>query len=368
MEWQRITPFESNKTQQETWICRGPNYHKKHSVEVTLGKEIDILSLKINFLEDFDKKVSSTKISRTSTFQSEDNLEKVNACPICEHSSIDSESILNIYGACYHKCSVCSHYFLLYRPTDDYLNNFYKTNTEYQSTYADKRTLDTRIEQVVIPKVKYVLRQYKKKYGRSPKSIVDVGAGSGHFVYACRKLGISCEGVEISDSGRAFCRNNFNIDLHDINFLEKAKEFNCDIITFWGLIEHIPTPVEMLKASQIALNNEGMIVAEVPRWDCLSTAIHTILPGSVIRHLDPMDHIQCFSDTSLATAFTLSGYEIVSAWYFGMDAFELVTQISYFLNDNKVIDKMRKKLSVLQERLDMSKLSDFVIFTGILSN
>ena len=78
-----------------------------------------------------------------------------------------------------------------------------------------------------------------------------------------------------------------------------------------------------------------------------------------------MDHIQCFSDSSLATAFSLSGYDIVAAWYFGMDMYELVTQLSYILGNNKVLDVMREKIPLFQKRLDLAKLSDFMVFVGV---
>jgi len=365
MKWQRITPFESNKTQQETWICEDINYKKIYNVEVTHGKEIDILSLKINLIENFAKKVSSTKNSRISAYQSKDNLELVCLCPVCGYPSDSAKEILNIYGAIYYQCRKCFHYYLLYRPTEQYLNEFYKNNIEYQSTYADKRTLKTRVEQVVIPKVKYVIQQYERIYGKPPRSIIDVGAGSGHFVYACQKLGIPCEGIEVSESGRAFCKENFDIELFDGDFLKEAQRFNCDVVTFWGLIEHVSSPIEMLKSSILALNKEGMVIADVPRWDSFSTAVHCAFPDSVIRHLDPMDHIQCFSDSSLATAFSLSGYDIVAAWYFGMDAYELATQLSYILGENRILDVMREKIPIFQKRLDLAKLSDFMVFVGI---
>ncbi|MFC1866760.1 class I SAM-dependent methyltransferase [Thermodesulfobacteriota bacterium] len=365
MKWQRITPFESNITQQEIWICENINYKKKYNVEVTHGKKIDIFSLKINLIENFAKKVSSTKNSRISLYKSKDNLEIVSSCPVCDYPSDSAKEILNIYGAVYYQCRECFHYYLLYRPTEKYLKEFYKNNVEYQSTYSDKRTLETRVEQVVIPKAEYVIQQYERIYGRPPRSIMDVGAGSGHFVYACQKLGVHCEGIEISESGRAFCKDNFNIELFDVDFLREAQRFNCDIVSFFGLIEHVSSPIDMLKSSISALNKEGMVIADVPRWDSFSTAVHCAFPDSVIRHLDPMDHIQCFSDSSLATAFNLSGYDIVAAWYFGMDAYELATQLSYISGDNNVLESLKEKIPLFQKTLDLAKLSDFTVFVGV---
>jgi 2-polyprenyl-3-methyl-5-hydroxy-6-metoxy-1,4-benzoquinol methylase len=365
MNWQRISSFEPGKIQKETWIYKSLNRQKKYAVEVTLGKEVDVCSLKAGLIDDFAKKVSLARGSRTAVYSSRKNLERVGACPVCGNPSNNAEKRLVIYGASYYECRKCSHYYLLYRPTEKSLKRFYIMNKEYQSTYTDKRTLDVRVNQVVIPKLKYVLKKYRDKYGRLPKMILDVGAGSGHFVYACHKLGIPCKGFEISESGRAFCKDNFKIDLLDIDFMKAAEDFNCDVVTFWGLIEHVPAPVKMLKAAKSALSRQGMVIADVPRWNCLDTAIHAALPESVVRHLDPMDHIQCFSDSSLATAFMLSDFDIIAAWYFGMDAFELLTQLAYVTKDDKVISAMKEKIPLLQEKLDLAKLSDFMVFVGI---
>jgi len=364
MKWQRLTSFEPNVAQKELWIYQKLKRRKEYNVEVTLGKDIDILSLKANLIEDFAKKVAKVRTFRTSAYKNKKNLERVNLCPVCGTPSNKAKEILSIYGARYYLCGECCHYYLLYRPTEEYLNKFYKTNKEYQSTYADKRTLNTRIEQVVMPKAIYVLNQYRKRYGRLPESMLDVGAGSGHFVYACRKLGIRCQGIEISESGRKFAKDNFNIKLLDNDFFKDSNKFNCDVVTFWGVIEHLSRPVEMLKASRLSLRDKGMVTVEVPRWNCFSTAVHTAFPDSVVRHLDPMDHIQCFSDSSLATAFVIGGLDIMAAWYFGMDAFELMTQLGYRLNENKIVKIMADKIPVFQQSLDLARLSDFMILTG----
>ncbi len=47
-----------------------------------------------------------------------------------------------------------------------------------------------------------------------------------------------------------------------------------------------------------------------------------------------------------------------------MDAYELVTQISYLLNKNKDIQKMGEYIPVFQDRLDLARLSDEVVFAG----
>lgn len=368
-EWSRIISFESEKIQEEVWIYKDSKTEKKYNVEVTFGKPIDILSLKLNMVEDFGSNVSQIRDSRRSLFKKRDSLQRVDLCPICGCETKDIETILNVYGARYCQCKNCSHCFVIERPTKKALEEFYSKDSQYQSTYTDKRITKTRVKQVAIPKVRWTIQQFKRIYGRKPKSILDVGGGSGHFVHACRQLGIMANGVELSEVGREFCKENFGFELMNKDFVKEWEAFtDYEVITFWAVIEHTPYPLEMLNtASKILSGKEGLIITEVPRWNCFSSIIQGVFSNSIVRHFDPLGHIHIFTDSSLATAFQKNNFEIVAAWYFGMDAYELVTQMSYLLNKNKIIQKIGKYIPAFQKRLDLTRLSDEMVFAGKLS-
>ena len=123
--------------------------------------------------------------------------------------------------------------------------------------------------------------------------------------------------------------------------------------------------MSLLKAAYNALSGRNtLVVAEVPRWNCLSTAMQSLFPKAVVRHLDPLGHINCFTDSSLATAFLISGFAPAAAWYFGMDAYELITQLSYLLKDNRVINAFGNSIPSLQGAIDSAQLSDEVVLAG----
>ena len=362
--WTQTTPFESKKNQKEKWICKDKETEQCYDVDVTLGKPIDILSLKLSVIEDFSAKVDEVKNSRTAFFQGE--LERVKQCPICKADTTNFLEDLNIYGAKYTRCLDCSHHFIIARPTQEAIEKFYKEDETYQQTYADKKTTETRVQQVGVPKAKWTVKQFERVYGRKPKAILDVGAGSGHFVKACRDLGMKADGIELSESGRQFCKNNFGFELIKKDFVKEWRSFqDYELVTFWGVIEHVPNPMKMLSAtSKLLAGKEGLVVAEVPRWNCFSTTVQSIFSNSIVRHFDPLGHINVFTDSSLATAFKSSGFDITSAWYFGMDAYELVTQISNLLKDDDVLQKIGQYIPTFQERLDLAKLSDEMVFVG----
>lgn len=368
IEWRRETPFEQRPEQTETWICREDGDEQRFDVHVTLGKPVDILSLKLNMTEDYARHVDACRRSREALYGG-GPLETLKTCPICASPSHGLPPVLTVYHARYIQCPGCGHYYVPARPGRAALDAFYAGDRNYQSTYADPRTTQTRIEQVALPKARWVTAQYERLYGRKPESLLDVGAGSGHFVKACRDLGYRADGVELSEFGRSFAKDNFGIAIINKDFIAEWESLTgYEVITFWGVIEHVPQPLAMLEAARRSLerleSGQGLVAAEVPRWDCLGTAVQAYFASTVVRHLDPLGHINVFSDRSLATAFRRAGFRVDAAWYFGMDAYELVTQTAHALGEDRALEILGPAIPGWQEQVDRAKLADEMVFAG----
>lgn len=351
----------------ETWTSRySPGgTGKTYKLDVQLGKPVEIFSLKSGVINKFPSHISHTRSTRRSLFKSK-KLKRVSKCPICASPVKDSKFLINVYGADYRQCIYCSHCFLIKRPTESALKKFYSYDNWYASTYADKKSVHTRVRQVAIPKAKWMIDRFNALYKRMPRAVTDVGAGAGHFVHACKELGLKAYGVELSNSCIDFCKNNFDINLEPVDFTKGWNAFSdTDIITFWGVIEHLPRPLDLLRAAHKLLSGkDGIIIVEVPRWDSLSTAIQCLSPDRIIRHLDPLGHINIFTDSSLLTAFEISGFTPVAAWYFGMDGYELTTQLSYLLGDKRIMKELKKHTASMQHKIDQSRLSDTIVLAG----
>jgi 2-polyprenyl-3-methyl-5-hydroxy-6-metoxy-1,4-benzoquinol methylase len=249
------------------------------------------------------------------------------------------------------------------------LTDYFQHDGKFQLTYADRRSSEIRVNQVAKPKLNWVLQQFGRVYNRKPVKILDVGAGSGHFVCACRQAGIQADGVEVSQQGVQFCKTNFGIELLHGEFRDALPQLiddEYDLITFWGVIECVVQPLQMMAdAVEIMAAKPGMIVAEVPRWDSFSTAIQQLFAQAVVRHLDPIAHVQIFTDFSFMKTFADNDLDLVAAWYFGMDAYEFTTQLAHALGDNRVISKMAHHIAGLQMHLDGARLSDEMVYAGI---
>jgi hypothetical protein len=236
----------------------------------------------------------------------------------------------------------------------------FSSSEEHSSAYLDRAAAERRIEAIIAPKLDWVLDVYARSIGRKPAKAIDVGAGGGHFVAGATRAGIATEGWEVSAPSRRFAKSVFDVDLRGGDFTAEAG--GADLITFWGLLEYVPEPQIFLRAARERLSSEnGLLVVEVPRFDALGTIVQACNPTGVARHMDPTTHINCFSDTSLMTALGRCGFEPVAAWYFGMDAYELLVQVALRSGHDDVLEKCADMIPALQAGIDAGLRCDDII-------
>ena len=273
-----------------------------------------------------------------------------------------------MYNAEYYSCNNCSHVYLKKRPTSSSIENFYKNNSNYSTTYTSKEKAEYRLKNIDQKLLDYVLNIYKKKYDKLPDRILDVGAGGGHFVEACRRAGIKAEGLELSNASIDFAKETWGINLLQENLNAfSLKENSFDIVTFWGLLEHITNPNEFISSAKMILQNSKspLIVCRVPRWSALSTASQLFNKDKIIRHLDPVGHIMIYTDNSLLELFYRNNYGPVSAWYYGMDIYETIMQLGHLTGNYESFMKSADLQNNLQYFIDINHLSDLLVMTSV---
>jgi 2-polyprenyl-3-methyl-5-hydroxy-6-metoxy-1,4-benzoquinol methylase len=247
------------------------------------------------------------------------------------------------------------------------LDTRYEEDAEISSIYTDPATQEVRLRDVVAPKVAWTSEAFAGVRGRQPRSLLDVGAGGGHVVAGARRAGLAAEGIELSRSSRRFAQEALGVELAGTDFLADPSPGGApDVITMFGLLEYTPHPARFLERAQELLGDEGLLVVEVPRADCVSTAVQEPHGSVIARHADPTTHVNLFSDGSLAELLWRAGFTPVSVWYFGMDAYELAVQVALAAGD-AVMETLTGPLAALQATLDGGRLCDDVIVAAVPS-
>jgi SAM-dependent methyltransferase len=334
---------------------------RSFELKATTGKPLDVLELKGTSLDDV--RAYALRLAGRAKRLYSGPVRRLERCPCCRAGADEALPALEVYGVAYVCCLRCGHAFVREQPAIDVLEKLFAEDEELSATYTDREAVEVRLAQIVRPKLDWTLAAYRRQRGgRAPATGLDVGAGGGHFVAAAREAGVAADGFELSQSSREFAADFFGIELRAVDFLTAGA--HADLITFWGLLEYVPEPRRFLEAARAALPADGMLIVEVPRFDCLGTAVQAQFPDTVARHLDPTSHVNCFSDVSLAVALAETGFRPVEAWYFGMDAYELAVQLALHLGD-ELLPALAGALLPLQEGLDAARYCDDIVVAAL---
>src|ERR1700722_183378 len=181
------------------------------------------------------------------------------SCVLCEEKKF--KNIYKTYDRHYgikgefniDKCENCGLVFLNPMPSEEYLTRLYpKTYYAYQDFYDKKSFL------------KSFYRKYIVKIGTldphfdSPGKILDVGCGSGKFLYVMKKKNWEVYGVEVNENAAKLGNEleQLNIHLGDLLSSKYDSDF-FDYIRSNHSFEHMTNPEEVLDEIHRILKKDG---------------------------------------------------------------------------------------------------------------
>lgn len=250
-------------------------------------------------------------------------LEAVKNCVLCQSENtrqiflshnqhgrhvIDSADTFPVY-----LCNECTSVFLGHLLIDpDYYKKYYEQGY-YKSTIG---SMLSRILRVVSwfsihKKEKLMMAHGPKKQGKI--SVLDIGCGTGAFLSQLNAELFIKSGVEINPEGVAVGRKE-GLEIYDQNVLEAdftGRKF--DVVTLWHVLEHVPNPVEVLKKIRVILEDDGVLIFEVP-----NTGGFGFQYGKEDWfHLDSPRHVILYNKKSAAKLCALAGFTVTrieSSW------------------------------------------------------
>lgn len=282
---------------------------------------------------------------------------KQNYCYICGGKKTKKE--FSFFEINYLRCLKCSHVYTNKRLSEKALNKFYREDKiEAGSIYANKKMLNLR-EEIIRPKIQFI-----KKFAKG-KNWLDIGSADGSVVDVSISEGFYTRGIEISKKSRAFAKKFRNIDLYpkplESFALDNNKKWN--VISYFGVLEHLADPMKSLKISYNLLVKNGIIAIEVPNYDSVSTYVQK-LSTVYDRHLDFHTHIMMFTLKSLKFAIKKAGFKHIATWIWGMDIIELLKYLNRL--DKKFANSelsmiLSNKINEFQAIFDKEKQGDSIL-------
>ena len=154
-------------------------------------------------------------------------------------------------------------------------------------------------------------------------SLLDVGCGIGTFLQQAEQDGWKVAGLELSPSVAVFARehNGLQVDSFSIESDTSFSPGSFDVITMFGVIEHLANPSGAIKECTRLLRPNGILILQTPAEDGLIRRAGRFLywasGGLVNFHVMQLyqmrgGHSVCFNRRSMRTLLADHGLQVVS--------------------------------------------------------
>jgi hypothetical protein len=220
----------------------------------------------------------------------------------------------------YRRCLKCGHEILLNTDAQGFILNDPLTKKD--------ATRVTRLDRF---KTK-VLRRFDSSAIKV--QLVDLGSGSGKFLYQNATNYKRAFGVEITPEAFEFSKNVLGLDIKK-DILEVPR--GTSVATAWHSLEHIPGPLleDMLKALHINMINNSRLIISVPNGNSRQYRWF----ASAYAYFDVPNHLHQFTELSITMLMERCGFSHIStinSWPYNMFGY-LQSLLNIFIKDHNYL-------------------------------
>lgn len=155
-------------------------------------------------------------------------------------------------------------------------------------------------------KVPLQFRYWSGILGRQPRSVLEVGCGTGQYCNAWKQLGVSWQGTEVNPAMIDFCLARGV----PVSPLAALKGQTFDALFMSQVLEHILTPQSFLRTVQGFLVPGGILHLDVPNHGSLASLVRRIA-GNDYGAVQPTHHLLGYSEPPLRRLLENADFDIV---------------------------------------------------------
>lgn len=233
------------------------------------------------------------------------------SCKLCRNDRVKVLYQSRRYGFHVGRCPGCGLTFVLDRPTEEQLKEM----------YGDEQSFERFSHLVSNAKVRdrhaRTLREIRQFMLDSPvpARLFKVGTGSGEVLSQGREFGFEVYGNELSDAAIRIVRERYGDLLSQLPLEQEGHGDFFDVITMWGLLEHVLDPLSVLKDAFRVLRPRGIAYIYTPAWCPYDNiGLWFALLGRQTLLLDrriTLAHLQLFSTQAIRKALAAIGFELL---------------------------------------------------------
>ncbi len=223
-------------------------------------------------------------------------------CKICNNNEL---RVIAMKGKNYQDltsviCTGCGLVHSYPIPTEDELESYYRKQyrSDYKSAYTPQRKHIVRYSRNATDRLSRLLQFTDNK-----AKLLDVGSGSGEFLYMAKLSGFDVLGIEPHEGYSTYTRDTFDTPVitSTIDNAEIGEE-TIDVITLHHVLEHLQNPLAALDNLYRWLKKDGVIMIDVPD---IESTLHS--PMNRFHYA----HIYNFNNETLKAVLKKVGFEVI---------------------------------------------------------
>ncbi|MBN2633854.1 MAG: class I SAM-dependent methyltransferase [Bacteroidales bacterium] len=243
-------------------------------------------------------------------------------CPLCNSEKIGSwiqtnDFFLSREPFTLFICSDCGLVFTQDHPDEGSSGRYYESN-DYISHNEKAKGFISSVYRLAR---KFMLRSKRKMItrltGLRRGDLLDIGSGTGHFLFEMQRKGWKVKGIEINESARAFSVNTHNLEVISPQNIVSLPDSSFDCITLWHVLEHFHYPKAFFSEIQRLLKSTGKCVIALPNCSSFDSDHYKKFWAA----LDVPRHIWHFSPASFNIFARNSGFQIKAIRRLPLDVF-----------------------------------------------
>jgi len=209
------------------------------------------------------------------------------------------------------RCADCRHVYADSKLSAEELAALYQTQYffghEYQDYVADKAVLQKNFELRM-----KTLRRYIQP--ERHRQLFEIGSAYGFFLDAVRKSFDTVRGIDISEDGVRYARQQLALDVVLGDFLEYSCDGRMfDVVCMWDTIEHLQEPQRYVEKVSDCTRSGALLA--VTTGDIAS--LNAQWKGNAWRLLHPPTHLHYFSAQTIAQMLDKYGFSVIYNRYCG---------------------------------------------------
>lgn len=199
-------------------------------------------------------------------------METLTACPSCGSNHFNSYLEVKDHSVSHEvfhltQCKECELIFTNPRPLPSDLGDYYQSENYVSHTNKGNNPVNIIYK---LARTQTLRWKYKLINSYHPKTLLDYGCGTGHFLSYCKQKGLLVSGFEPDEYARNIARSQVGNSIQsDISLLNGEFE----VITLWHVLEHVSLLNEVMLWLKEKLSIEGRLIIALPNYESLDSKL-----------------------------------------------------------------------------------------------